>query len=278
VECWSATTIDDDRLGANGRLHRRHQHEGSLPGWGADRHQLGALTFGLMEGDVNYTAVIMAGERRLSDEQRLVWDPIAASLGLSPYTCKALYVCGLLRQRLEAAGLSLRNGFLLDAQSSALGATEMLGQCVGGIEQINRVTRRRFDAALPYLISLDPSASPPEIVDLSSEGAYRLRCFIDHGAAAIDEDTRFTLPSIIWLLRRLAQALDQFWEADNDPDGRLDRFARAAIRPLFAKSTNPPESFIPFIEDTHIFFAQGGRPGAPIRFDDHWRTDDATHV
>jgi hypothetical protein len=27
AECWSATTIDDDQLGADGRLPRRHQHE-----------------------------------------------------------------------------------------------------------------------------------------------------------------------------------------------------------------------------------------------------------
>jgi hypothetical protein len=229
-------------------------------------------------GHVNYTEVIVGGERRLSDEQHLVWDPIATPLGLSPYTCKALYVCGLLRQRLEAAGLSLGNRFLLDAQSSAFGATELLGQCVGGIEQISRVAAKRFHAALPYLTSLDPSSSPPEIVDLSSHGFYRLRCFIDHGAAAIDEETRFTLPSIVWLLRRLAQALDHFWEADSDPDGRLDRFARAAIRPLFARSTNPLESFVPFIEDTQIFLALGGRPGAPLRFDDSWRSSNATHA
>jgi hypothetical protein len=223
------------------------------------------------EGTLDYTAVIAGGERRLSDEQQLVWEPIAATLDLLPYTCKALYVCGLLRQRLEAAGLNLGNGFLLDAQSSAFGATELLGQCVGGIEQIDRVTAKRFNEALPYLASLDPSSNPPEIVDLSSNGVYRLRCFIDHGAAAIDEDSRFTLPSIIWLLRRLAQALDHFWEANNDLDGRLDRFARAAIRPLFARSTNPPEAFVPFIEDTRIFFALGGRPGTPLRFDDSWR-------
>ena len=227
---------------------------------------------------MNFTAVITRGERRLSDEQHLVWDPIATALDLSPYTCKSLYVCGLLRQRLEAAGLSLRNGFLLDAQSSAFGATELLGQCVGGIEQINGVTRRRFEAALVYLKSLDPSPSPPEIVDLSSKGVYRLRCFIDHGAAAIDEETRFTLPSIVWLLRRLAQALDHFWDVDNDPEGRLDGFARAAIRPMFATSTNPPEAFVPFIEDTRNFFAVGGRPGAPIRFDDFWRTDSGPHT
>jgi hypothetical protein len=205
-----------------------------------------------------------------------VWYPIASTLSLSPYTCKALYVCGLLRQRLEAAGLSLGNGLLLDAQSSTFGAIELLGQCVGGFEQVRGVTAQRFDAALPYLMALDSTSGPPEVVDLSSMGVYRLRCFIDHGAAAIDQYTQFTLPSIVWLLRRLAQALDQFWEPDSDPDGRLDRFAQATIRPLFGRSTHPPEVFVPFIEETRIFFALGGRPGASLRFEDSWRTGDNT--
>jgi hypothetical protein len=220
------------------------------------------------------TVIITRNQHQLSPQQQAVWDPIATALGFSPYACKSLYVCGLLRQRLEAAGLSLGNGFLLDAQSSALGATELLGQCVSGIEQIKGVTAERFNAALPYLMKLDPTSGPPEFVDASSKGVYRLRCFIDHGAAAIDPDTRFTLPSIVWLLRRLAQALDHFWSISDDADGRLNRFGQATILPLFARSTSPPEVFVPFIQETHFFLAAGGRPGTPLRFEDSWRTAD----
>jgi hypothetical protein len=220
------------------------------------------------------TVIITRNEHQLSPQQQDVWDPIATALGFSPYTCKSLYVCGLLRQRLEAAGLNFGNGFLLDAQSSALGATELLGQCIGGIERVKGVTAERFDAALPYLMRLDPTSSAPEFVDVSSKGVYRLRCFIDHGAAAIDPETQFTLPSIVWLLTRLAQALDQFWSIDDDADDRLNRFGRATIIPLFARSTSPAEVFVPFIQETHFFLAAGGRPGTPLRFEDSWRTAD----
>jgi hypothetical protein len=111
------------------RLHGpRGQERTVVHGHGFRLRELAAAATRVrgLGGHVNYTEVIIGGERRLSDEQHLVWDPIATPLGLSPYTCKALYVCGLIRQRLEAAGLSLGNLFLLDAQSSASGQPSCL--------------------------------------------------------------------------------------------------------------------------------------------------------
>jgi hypothetical protein len=223
------------------------------------------------------TVIIVGGDRRLSAEQQRMWEPLATAMGLSPYICKALYVCGLLRQRLEAAGLTLANGCLLDAQSSAFGAIELLGQCVGGIEEVSRVTWTRYEAALSYLATLGPTDELPEFVDLSAAGVFRLRNFIDHGAAAIEPDTRFTLPSIVWLLRRLARALDHFWSADGDSDHRQECFSRATVVPMWARGANPPGAFVPFVEDMQIVLALYGRLGAPLRFESSWRTDDDTN-
>lgn len=217
------------------------------------------------------TVIIAGGGRSLSPEQQRVWEPLATAMGLSPYVCKALYVCGLLRQRMEAAGLTLGNGCLLDAQSSVFGATELLGQCVGGIEDVKGVTARRYQAVLPYLAALGPAGDLPDVTDLSSAGVYRLRNFIDHGAAAIEPGTQFTLPSIVWLLRRLARALDHFWSGDDDSEGRQEHFSRATVLPLWARSADPPAAFVPFVEDVQVMLALYGRLGAPLRFEASWR-------
>lgn len=221
------------------------------------------------------SAIIAGGGRSLSPQQPL-WEPLATAMGLSTYICKALYVSGLLRQRMEAAGLTLGNGCLLDAQSSIFGATELLGQCVGGIEEVRGVNARRYEAALPYLAALGPASDLPDVVDLSSAGVYRLRNFIDHGAAAIEPGTQFTLPSIVWLLRRLALALDHFWSGEDDSESRQERFARATVLPLWASSSDPPDAFVPFVEDMQIVLALHGKLAAPLRFEASWRSEWVT--
>ena len=50
-------------------------------------------------------------------------------LDLDPYDCKAAYVCGMLRQFIEAAGLQLANEYHVGALVSAASATELLGWC-----------------------------------------------------------------------------------------------------------------------------------------------------
>jgi len=44
-----------------------------------------------------------------------------------PYACKASYVCGMVRQFIEAAGLQLRRQYHVGAPVSAASATELLG-------------------------------------------------------------------------------------------------------------------------------------------------------
>ena len=70
-----------------------------------------------------------SSSRPLLGEQRRVWTQAVHDLrlDLEPYTCKASYVCGMLRQFMEAAGLQMAHDYHLGALVSAASAAELLG-------------------------------------------------------------------------------------------------------------------------------------------------------
>jgi hypothetical protein len=78
---------------------------------------------------VNPVDLPASSSRPLLGEQRRVWTQAVHDLrlDLEPYTCKASYVCGMLRQFMEAAGLQMAHDYHLGALVSAASAAELLG-------------------------------------------------------------------------------------------------------------------------------------------------------
>lgn len=58
---------------------------------------------------VSVAHILASNRKELSGEEHRVWTQAVRDLGLGlhPYDCKASYVCGMLRQFIEAAGLQL---------------------------------------------------------------------------------------------------------------------------------------------------------------------------
>ena len=67
----------------------------------------------------------------LHGKQARLWTQAVQDLrlDLDPYDCKAAYVCGMLRQFIEAAGLQLASQYHVGALVSAASAAELLGWC-----------------------------------------------------------------------------------------------------------------------------------------------------
>jgi len=92
---------------------------------------------------------------------------------------------------------------------------------------------------------------------------YNLRNFGAHGAA---HGKRLTLDRALtmWLLRSLTRALDDFW-ADNGDLRRHQRFAQAAITPLYTRGEPL------FVRDVQHHLAKGHMPSAALAHEETWR-------
>jgi len=85
-------------------------------------------------GNVSVADILSSSRQDLHGEQFRLWSKAVqdTAFDLDPYTCKASYVCGMLRQFVEAAGLQLRNEYHVGALVSAAPAAELLGWCCTG--------------------------------------------------------------------------------------------------------------------------------------------------
>jgi hypothetical protein len=178
--------------------------------------------------------ILSSNRQELPGEQRRVWTQVVRDMGLDlhPYDCKASYVCGMLREFIEAAGMQLGHEYHVGALVSAASAAELLGWCCTGATHIKEDPWKRLPAGVEYLEVVGPPY--PGTVHHPAADLVRwvrsIRNFGAHGAAH-DEQLILDRVLTVWLLRSLARALDGFWVKEGGDLGRHQRFARAAITP-----------------------------------------------
>jgi len=214
---------------------------------------------------VNPVDLLSSSSRPLPGEQHRVWTRAVRDLrlDLDAYTCKASYVCGMLRQFMEAAGLQMSHAYHLGALVSAASAAELLGWCSTGATNTDHAGKRLRAGVL--LLEQVGSAyrgsdQRPE-ADLVAR-VFNLRNFGAHGAAHGKQlvlDQALTM----WLLRSLARALDDFL-ADIGDRRRHQRFAQAAITPLYTKGEPL------FVREVQDHLAKGNMPGAALAHAETW--------
>jgi hypothetical protein len=80
---------------------------------------------------VSIGCTFSSSRQELHGKQARVWTRAVQDLGLDldPYDCKAAYLCGMLRQFIEAAGLQLASEYHVGTLVSAASAAELLGWC-----------------------------------------------------------------------------------------------------------------------------------------------------
>jgi hypothetical protein len=210
---------------------------------------------------VDLTDLLTSGDRPLEPpEDQAMWQPLADVMGLSPYVCKASFTCGVLRELIASAGLCLGKNHHLGALFLALDATELLGRCVGGFREQPRQAGERLREGLRYLERIDPR---PGSLAYSIEAIVDLRNFLGHGAASAKPGMTFTKELTIRLLQLLALACNRFWQADEDAEDRLTKFAQAEISPMVTSIESRLESV--YVRDMQRLLASGVMPGD--RFD-----------
>ncbi|MEY9837419.1 hypothetical protein [Streptacidiphilus sp. EB103A] len=145
------------------------------------------------------------------------WDKAATAVELDPYQCKASYICGAMREFMQAAGLNFEEEYFLAALFLALDATELLGRVVNGArceegEPGYIGPTSVLHKGVRYLKAHgNPKTAP---LPRSPDDYVHLRNFAGHGASFIPADVDFDRDTIRLLLRHLAYVLNTMW---NDP-------------------------------------------------------------
>jgi hypothetical protein len=217
---------------------------------------------------VGVADILSSCKQHLHGAQLQVWTKAVQDVGLDldPYTCKASYVCGMLRQFIEAAGLQLLKEYHVGALVSAASATELLGWCYIGATNSKEQPSKRLGNGVQYLEQVGPPYLGP-VRHPAAEIAGWVRSVRNFGAHGAAYGKHLTLDRMltVWLLRSLAQALDVFWTDDGD-QRRHQNFSRATITPLY---TNGKPIFVHEVRD-HL--AKGLMPGAKLDYEASWRS------
>ncbi|WP_042404773.1 hypothetical protein [Streptacidiphilus carbonis] len=200
-------------------------------------------------------------------EEIAQWDAAAKATGLSPYVCKASYVCGTMREFVQASGLNFAEGYHLAALFLALDATELLGRAVTGarvaVEKPGHIGASSvLTKGVRYLRDHGGTCAP---LPHNPDRYVELRNFAGHGASYLPPKVNFHPDSIRLLLRRLAHALNTVW-TDPDLPGTL---AVAEIHPVFTLVNGQREPVHVRGIQKHL---QTAMPGDGLEHDS-WRYD-----
>uniref|UniRef100_A0AAU1ZVN4 Uncharacterized protein n=1 Tax=Streptomyces sp. NBC_00093 TaxID=2975649 RepID=A0AAU1ZVN4_9ACTN len=198
------------------------------------------------------------------------WNEAARATGLEPYECKASYICGAMREFMQASGLNFANEYHLGALFLALDATELLGRVVTGTR---RRTRRRGQdpealgatAVLQRGVKYLTDHGDPQVAPLphSPEHYADLRNFAAHGATYLPQELRFDPDSARLLLRHLAYALNTMWD-DSDLSANL---AAVEVHPVWTTVKGKKEPV--YVRDIQEHL-KANQPGDELAHDS-WR-------
>jgi hypothetical protein len=213
--------------------------------------------------------ILSSNRQELPGEQRRVWTQAVQDLelDLDPYDGKASYVCGMVRQFIEAAGMQLGHQYHVGALVSAASAAELLGWCCTGATNRKDEPWKRLPAGIGYLEAVGPPY-PGTVHHPAGDLVRWVRSIRNFGAHGAAHDEHLILDQVltVWLLRSLARALDEFWVKEGDL-GRHQRFARAAITPLYTQGKPI------FVWDVQHHLEKGLMPGARLDHEAGWRPE-----
>ncbi|MER6375917.1 hypothetical protein ABT255_48165 [Streptomyces mirabilis] len=165
------------------------------------------------------------------------WDQAARAVGLRAYECKASYICGAMREFMQASGLNLEKEYHLGALFMALDATELLGRVVSGARHpTNR--RRKGPGELGATETLRRGVKylkTPQATSLphSPQEYANLRNFAGHGATYLAQGVSFDPDSTRLLLQHLAHALNTMWDDPAVPT----KLAAVEIHPVYSEAS-----------------------------------------
>ncbi|MFJ9634423.1 hypothetical protein ACIRU8_42700 [Streptomyces sp. NPDC101175] len=164
------------------------------------------------------------------------WANVADATGLEPYVAKASYVCGVMRELMQASGLSFERRYHIAALFLALDATELLGRLVTGARMAEDDPQyvspsKALHRGARYLRDHGDSAvSLPH----RPQDYVELRNFAGHGATYLRPNLNISPDSTRHLLWNLAYALNTMWD-DKDLAANL---ASVEIHPLWTTNAD----------------------------------------
>ncbi|TRO56315.1 hypothetical protein [Streptomyces sp. IB201691-2A2] len=215
---------------------------------------------------MDYRHVLTQNAAVLTDEVD-EWDKVALTTGLDPYACKASYICGAMREFMQASGLNLANGYHLGALFLALDAAELLGQVLTGARRDQGDPRYVGPAkALACGVRHLRDHPDPQVAPLPHRPQHYedLRNFAGHGATHLPPKRHFRYDSTRLLLWHLAHALNTMWEDTNLPT----KLAAAEIHPVWTTRKGKPKPvYVTEVQD-HL---KTSRPGDRLAHDKSWQ-------
>ncbi|MER6288482.1 hypothetical protein [Streptomyces sviceus] len=167
------------------------------------------------------------------------WNKVADATKLEPYVAKASYACGVMRELMQASGLSFKSEYHLGALFLALDATELLGRLVTGARRDEADPQyvgptKALQRGAKYLRDHgDPEVSLPH----RPQDYVELRNFAGHGATYLPPNLNFSADSTSHLLWNLAHALNTMWD-NTDLAANL---AAVEIHPLWTTRDGKPQ-------------------------------------
>ncbi|MFF4508950.1 hypothetical protein [Streptomyces sp. NPDC001401] len=200
------------------------------------------------------------------------WNEAAHAAGLKAYECKASYICGAMREFMQASGLNLENGYHLGALFLALDAMELLGRVVTGARRTTNRSRKSpgelganeaLRRGVKYLnAQADPQATP---LPHSPQDYTYLRNFAAHGATHLEPGVNFDPDSTRLLLQHLAHALNTMWGDPAVPT----KLAAVEIHPVYSADNGRCQPVYVHEVQEHI---KEHRPGDELLHND-WQND-----
>ncbi|MFJ9901269.1 hypothetical protein ACIQPR_49040 [Streptomyces sp. NPDC091280] len=194
------------------------------------------------------------------------WDKVGLATGLTPYEGKASYICGVMREFMQAAGLNFKEGYHLGALFLALDATELLGRVVTGARTDENDPQyvgpsKALHRGVRYLKNHGDqhvAALPHNL-----QHYVELRNFAGHGATFLPPKRYFDPDSTRLLLRRLAYALNTMWE----DAGLAASLATVEVHPMWTTVRGKPQPV--YVTDIQKLL-EANQPGDQLAHDS-WR-------
>ncbi|MFJ9250326.1 hypothetical protein [Streptomyces sp. NPDC101776] len=198
------------------------------------------------------------------------WNKAAHATGLKAYECKASYICGAMREFMQASGLNLANEYHLGALFLALDATELLGRVVSGTRR--PTSSRRKGPREPSLtevlrrgVKYVGDHADPQVRSLphTPQDYAKLRNFAGHGATYLAKGVNFDPDSTRLLLRHLSHTLNTMWDDRAVPT----KLAAVEIHPVYSEKNGIRQ--LVYVQEIQDHLKENG-PGDRLR-DNDWQ-------
>lgn len=198
------------------------------------------------------------------------WEKAAEATGLTPYECKASYIFGVMRELMQASGLTLKGEYHLGSLFLALNATELLGRTISGARRNGDRKLGATEVLRRGLTYLEDHADPEvEALRLTPADYAHLRNFAGHGATYLPAGNQFDPDSTRLLLLHLVHVLNTMCD-DADLPASL---AAVEVHPIWSLVNGKSQPV--YVQAIQSHLAEN-LPGDRLAHEDSWRYTDAS--